>query len=83
VAASRRLKCAPPPILPTVFGSGELRTTNMQNLLIVNVPRANVDALVRELDAAGLPVAASAFRRGAIACTGTELLLQPKLRLSC
>ena len=54
------------------FGSGELRTTNMQNLLIVNVPRANVDALVRELDAAGLRVAASPFWRGAIACTGTE-----------
>ncbi len=54
------------------FGSGELRTTNMQNLLIVNVPRANVDALARELDHAGLPVAASPFWRGAIACTGTE-----------
>ena len=54
------------------FGSGELRTTNMQNLLIVNVPRANVDVLARELDRAGLPVAASPFWRGAIACTGTE-----------
>ena len=54
------------------FGSGELRTTNMQNLLIVNVPRGSVDALVRELDAAGLRVAASSFWRGAIACTGTE-----------
>ena len=54
------------------FGSGELRTTNMQNLLIVNVPRGNVDSLVRELDRAGLRVAASPFWRGAIACTGTE-----------
>ncbi len=54
------------------YGNRELRTTNMQNLLIVNVPRANVDALVRELDAVGLPVAASPFWRGAIACTGTE-----------
>ena len=54
------------------FGSGELRTTNMQNILIVNVPRANVDVLARELDHAGLPVAASPFWRGAIACTGTE-----------
>ena len=54
------------------LASGELRTTSMQNLLIINVPRANVDALVRELDAAGLRVAASAFWRGAIACTGTE-----------
>jgi sulfite reductase (ferredoxin) len=54
------------------FASGELRTTNMQNLLIVNVPRANVDSLARELDSAGLRVAASPFWRGAIACTGTE-----------
>ena len=54
------------------FGSGELRTTNMQNLLVVNVPRSNVDKLVRELDAIGLPVEASPFWRGAIACTGTE-----------
>jgi sulfite reductase (ferredoxin) len=54
------------------FGSGELRTTNMQNLLIVNVPRAKVDGLVRGLDRIGLRVEASPFWRGAIACTGTE-----------
>lgn len=54
------------------FGSGDLRTTNTQNLLIINVPRTNVDAVVRGLDAAGLRVAASPFWRGAIACTGTE-----------
>jgi sulfite reductase (ferredoxin) len=54
------------------FASGELRTTTMQNLLIVNVPERNVESLSKELDAIGLPVAGSAFRRGAIACTGTE-----------
>jgi sulfite reductase (ferredoxin) len=54
------------------FGSGELRTTNMQNLLIINVPQANVEALARELDSIGLRVEASPFWRGAIACTGTE-----------
>jgi sulfite reductase (ferredoxin) len=54
------------------FASGDIRTTNTQNLLIVNVPRANVDAIARGLDDAGLRVAASAFWRGAIACTGTE-----------
>lgn len=54
------------------FGSGDLRTTNTQNLVIINVPRANVDAVVRGLDDAGLRVAASPFWRGAIACTGTE-----------
>ena len=54
------------------FGSTDLRTTNMQNLLIVNVPAANAGHLARELEAIGLPVAASAFHRGTIACTGTE-----------
>lgn len=54
------------------FGSGDIRTTNTQNLLIVNVPRASVDAVVRGLENAGLRVAASPFWRGAIACTGTE-----------
>lgn len=54
------------------FASGELRTTIMQNLLIVNVPERNAEALARELDGAGLRVAVSSFWRGAIACTGTE-----------
>src|SRR5262249_25113347 len=54
------------------YASGELRTTTMQNLLIVNVPTPRAQALAAELDAIGLPVNGSPFRRGAIACTGTE-----------
>lgn len=54
------------------FAGGELRTTNMQNLLIVKVPDRNTEALAKELDAAGLRVSASPFWRGAIACSGTE-----------
>jgi sulfite reductase (ferredoxin) len=54
------------------FASGELRTTNMQNLVIVNVPQGRANSLAKELDAAELRVAASPFWRGAIACTGTE-----------
>ena len=54
------------------LASGQLRTTGMQNLVIVNVPRANTEALVRELDAIGLRVGGSPFWRGAIACSGTE-----------
>ncbi|MGH9747853.1 MAG: nitrite/sulfite reductase [Candidatus Acidiferrales bacterium] len=54
------------------YAAGELRTTSMQNLLIINVPRENVEALVCELDAVGLRVEASPFWRGAVACTGTE-----------
>lgn len=54
------------------FGSGELRTTNAQNLVIVNVPRQNIHEVVPALEAVGLPVHASTFWRGAVACTGTE-----------
>lgn len=54
------------------YAHGELRATGMQNLLIINVPRENVDSLVRELAAIGLRVEASPFWRGAISCTGTE-----------
>jgi sulfite reductase (ferredoxin) len=54
------------------FANGELRTTNMQNLLVVNVPRLHTELLARELEAVGLPVGGSAFWRGAVACSGTE-----------
>jgi sulfite reductase (ferredoxin) len=54
------------------FASGELRTTNMQNLLIVNVPLLQAEALARKLEAVGLRVGGSPFWRGAIACSGTE-----------
>jgi sulfite reductase (ferredoxin) len=54
------------------FGSGELRTTNAQNLVIVNVPRQSIHELVPALEGVGLPVQASTFWRGAVACTGTE-----------
>jgi len=66
------------------FGTGELRTTVMQNLLLVNVPQANAEPLVKELDAIGLKVAGSPFWRGAIACSGSEFcklaLTERKLR---
>src|SRR5262252_3751460 len=54
------------------YASGELRATNMQNLLIVNVPTINADALALELDAIGFQVSGSAFARGTVACSGTE-----------
>jgi sulfite reductase (ferredoxin) len=54
------------------FASGELRTTNMQNLLVVNVPHLQAEPLAKELDAIGLRVGGSPFYRGTIACSGTE-----------
>jgi len=54
------------------FGTGEIRTTTMQNLILLNVPRSRTAELARELQHIGLPVEATPFWRGAIACTGTE-----------
>jgi sulfite reductase (ferredoxin) len=54
------------------FGSGNLRTTNMQNLVIVNVPESSAFTVACELGAVGLPTDASPFWRGAVACTGSE-----------
>ncbi len=58
--------------LANKYGDGHLRTTIMQNIVIVNVPNGLVQALVGELAAIGLQVEPSVFYRGAIACTGTE-----------
>jgi sulfite reductase (ferredoxin) len=54
------------------YGNGELRTTNTQNLIIVNVLREETAAVALALETAGLHVAASPFWRGAVACTGSE-----------
>ena len=54
------------------FAQGELRTTNMQNLLIVNVPQKNTHEFAKELEAVGLRVGGSPFARGVVACSGTE-----------
>jgi len=54
------------------YAGGQLRTTNMQNLLLVNVPQQQVTRVADGLTLAGLPVEGSSFGRGIIACTGTE-----------
>jgi sulfite reductase (ferredoxin) len=54
------------------YADGHLRNTIMQNLLIVNVPNEHVSRVAGELTAVGLPVRASAFARGTVACTGSE-----------
>ena len=54
------------------YGSGRVRTTAEQKLVIVDVPEANIAGLTAELDALGLPAAPSVFRRHTMACTGIE-----------
>jgi sulfite reductase (ferredoxin) len=54
------------------YGSGRVRTTAEQKMVILDVPDSSVDDLVTELDALGLPAAPSVFRRHTMACTGIE-----------
>ncbi len=54
------------------FGTGDIRTTHMQNLLLPNVPDENVDLALAALTEAGFAYEGHAIRRGAIACTGIE-----------
>jgi sulfite reductase (ferredoxin) len=54
------------------YGSGRVRTTTEQKMVILDVPPDRTDDLVKELDKAGLPARPSAFRRHTMACTGIE-----------
>jgi ferredoxin-nitrite reductase len=51
-------------------GSGTLRLTVWQNLLVSDIAAANVPAAVAEIKELGLATAASAIRGGLVACTG-------------
>ena len=53
-------------------GTGEVRVTSMQNLVVVNVPAVRVARLEADATAAGLRLDGSPFRRGTVACTGSE-----------
>ena len=53
-------------------GQDAIRLTNKQNLLIINVPDANLEALKAELTANDLAYEASNFRKGCVSCTGIE-----------
>jgi sulfite reductase (ferredoxin) len=53
------------------YGSG-VRTTSEQKMVIIDVPDAAVQDLVDGLEALGLPVTPSVFRRHMMACTGIE-----------
>lgn len=51
-------------------GSGQIRLTPGQNLIVPNVPRALSSAVAKTLEAIGLAVEASLFRQGVVSCTG-------------
>jgi len=54
------------------YGTGELRATIGQNIVLVNIPNAKVSEVVGKIVALGLQVEPTTFYRGAVACTGTE-----------
>jgi ferredoxin-nitrite reductase len=54
------------------FGSGELRLTVWQNLLIPNIPAERLDAALASIRAAGLDYTAGTVMRGTVACTGNR-----------
>jgi len=54
------------------YGSGRVRTTTEQKMIILDVPAQRVGPLTAELDQAGLPAKPSVFRRHTMACTGIE-----------
>ncbi|HEX6235361.1 MAG TPA: nitrite/sulfite reductase [Jiangellaceae bacterium] len=53
-------------------GSGRIRTTPQQKLVILDVAPDQVESLVTALDDIGLQARPSAFRRDTMACTGLE-----------
>jgi sulfite reductase (ferredoxin) len=58
--------------LAEAYGSGRVRTTIEQKLLILDVPERAVSELTAELAAIDLQASPSVFRRGTMACTGIE-----------
>ncbi|WP_370415531.1 nitrite/sulfite reductase [Streptomyces fradiae] len=53
-------------------GSGRVRTTTEQKMLVLDVEEAQVESIVSALEALDLRVTPSTFRRGTMACTGIE-----------
>src|SRR3984957_5872087 len=58
--------------LAQAYGSGTVRTTTEQKLLILDIPERALPGLLSDLEAADLQATPSVFRRGTMACTGIE-----------
>ncbi|GAA2413202.1 sulfite reductase SirA [Streptomyces glaucosporus] len=58
--------------LAEAHGSGRVRTTPEQKMIILDVAEDRVDSLVEGLEALDLTTRPSVFRRGTMACTGIE-----------
>ena len=58
--------------LAAEYGSGRVRTTTEQKMVILDVPEARTAELAAELARADLPATPGVFRRSTMACTGIE-----------
>ena len=58
--------------LAEAHGSGRVRTTAEQKMIVLDVPEEQVASLSEGLAALGLTTTPSPFRRGTMACTGIE-----------
>ncbi len=53
-------------------GEKRIRTTSKQNVILLDIPEANVAELEKELTDRGLPPVAHSLRTSLVSCTGTE-----------
>jgi sulfite reductase beta subunit-like hemoprotein len=58
--------------LAETYGSGRLRATNTQNIILLDIKQAALPALTHELDKSNLDYKPTWARRGIIACTGVQ-----------
>jgi len=54
------------------YGSGRIRTTNTQNIILLDVPEKNLEAIKADLGFLGLQTEPTWARKAIIACTGIQ-----------
>jgi sulfite reductase beta subunit-like hemoprotein len=54
------------------YGSGRIRTTNTQNIIVLDIPEPKLEALRADLDWFGFDYQPSWSKRGVLACTGVQ-----------
>ncbi|MEW6732931.1 MAG: nitrite/sulfite reductase [Acidobacteriota bacterium] len=58
--------------LAVQYGSGRIRTTNTQNIILLDIPERNLPAIKQRLEQAGFEYEPTWSRKGIIACTGIQ-----------
>lgn len=54
------------------FGTGALRLTATQNIVILDIPHDRLNAFMAAVQTTGLALGGSPFQRGMVSCTGSE-----------